>query len=190
MIADRFATLTRAFTSTTAAVLRPLPVLGTLILAIAVTLGVLPATPALAQAQATSPAGKEAWEQTREKITGMRAQARQMRADALQAYSVAEQKCLKKFLASDCLNDARKSRVEVERQAAAIEREAQSIERQIKAEKHAAEIARNEEKAQRDATDATRRAEETRIKAEKNATHRAKQLAKTHPCPCDCPPAR
>lgn len=143
------------------------------------------ALPAAAQnAPESGPAG---WEQTRAKITELRTKARQLRNDAALQYGLEEKKCLQKFLASDCLDAARKARVAVEHQASASESEAQALERGIKAEQHAAQIVRNEEKSRKDAADAARRAEQARMKEEKNARRLEKKMAKEKPCPCDCP---
>lgn len=144
----------------------------------------LAAHPAAAQERT-----KEDWEKTREKITELRAQARQMRAEAAQQYAVAEKRCLQKFLASDCLEDARKARVALEHQASAVEREAQALDRGVKAEQHAAQMIQNQERAKQSAAEAGRRAEQARQKEEKNASRLAKKAAKEKPCPCDCPPA-
>jgi hypothetical protein len=145
-------------------------------------LAVLPAA-----AQQAPGAGPEGWEQTRAKITELRNQARQLRNDAALQYERAEKKCLQKFLASDCLDAARKARVAVEHQASASEREAQALDRGIKVEQRAVKMARNEEKIQKDAADAARRTEQARMKEEKNARRLEKKMAKEKPCPCDCP---
>lgn len=158
----------------------PLPLAGVMVAAL-----LFAALPAAAQ-QAQAPA-REDWEAKRAKITELRTQARQMRAEAAQQFATAEKLCLQKFLAADCLADARKAKVGREQQAGAIEREAQALDREIKAEQRATRMARNEEKARQNTADAGQRAEQMRRKADQNARRQEEKAAKAQPCPCDCP---
>ena len=130
----------------------------------------------------------EDWEKTRDRIAEMRAQARQVRQEAFAKRNEAEKKCQAKFLASSCLEDARKSQIEEERQAKGIENEASALERKLKAHQHALKEAQRNDKTQRQDAEANKRAAKIRQEEEKTQKRLEKKAAKARSqcaCPCD-----
>jgi hypothetical protein len=143
------------------------------------------ALPALAQQAA--PRSDAERMQAREEIAALRQQARQLRAEAYEQFGVAEKQCLQKFLANDCIDQARRARNDTERQAKELEKKAEKGERDLKTELRAIKAAQREEKARSQEQAAAKRAAQTRLDAEKNTQRQEKQRAKQQPCPCDCP---
>jgi hypothetical protein len=140
-----------------------------------------------ATAQQAAPRSDAERMQAREEITALRQQARQLRAEAYEQFGAAEKQCLQKFLTDDCIDTARRARIDKERQAKELEKTAEKNERELKTELRAIKAAQREEKAKAQEQGAAKRAAQARLDAEKNARRQEQQRARQQPCPCDCP---
>ena len=158
--------------------------------------------PAWAQAPATAaPEGPR----TLEEAAALRARAEQMREDAGKTFAAEQTACYQKFLASKCLDEAKKRRTQAEIEARKIDnqgrifqREAKRAEVEANDAKRAAEAAEQErqaadgrrkaaeeqaERAARDAQRQKRDAERAAKKARENAQREAKAAARAAPAP-------
>lgn len=134
------------------------------------------ALPAFAQEAATPPG--EDWEQLRAQAKGLRDQTSQMRQEAKQQLEAANVSCWEKFLVSACMEDAKKEKQRVEREASRIDLDALAIERRVEAHDREVKQARHAAKfAEKDAK-AARRAEQIRLDDEQRRRKEAERAAK------------
>jgi hypothetical protein len=101
-----------------------------------------PAVPGWAAAQE-----KEAWQQRRERITELHAQARQMRYDAKLRHDADMARCSGELLPSGCIDKANKRRLEMDNQAMRLDHQAAQLGREARNEVKAAKEANKVERA-------------------------------------------
>lgn len=140
--------------------------------------------PSLAAEENTAPLDRVA---VREKIDALKAQSRKLRAEAQQTAEAEEGKCRQKFLASNCLDAARKQRTEKEKQAKKIENEADTLDRRIKAENRTIRQRQKDEKIQRTEESKAQQNEQAQRKAEKTKQREEQKRKKEQRCDCPCP---
>lgn len=90
----------------------------------------------------------EDWDALREQARRMQAQAVRLRTESQQAHEKAERDCWKKFLVSDCQNDAKEALRAARREARRLEVEAGRIERRITEHERRERVARKQAKQQ------------------------------------------
>jgi hypothetical protein len=120
----------------------PIVWLSLLILALPLQAEETPVTPA------ADPQTPAEWNALREQGQQMQAQAGRLRTEAQAAHATAERTCWKKFLVSDCLEDARQAQRDAEREARRLEVEAGRIERRITEHERRERIARKQAEKQ------------------------------------------
>lgn len=90
----------------------------------------------------------EDWDALREQARQMQAQAARLRTESQQAHEKAERDCWKKFLVSDCQNDAKEALRAARQEARRLEVEAGRIERRITEHERRERVARKQAKRQ------------------------------------------
>ncbi|MDX9994793.1 MAG: hypothetical protein RBS28_05660 [Rhodocyclaceae bacterium] len=90
----------------------------------------------------------EDWDALREQARQMQAQASGLRTKSQQAHEKAERDCWKKFLVSDCQNDAKEALRAARQEAKRLEVEAGRIERRITEHERRERVARKQAERQ------------------------------------------
>lgn len=88
------------------------------------------------------PATAAGWDALGEQARQMQAQAARLRTESQQAHAAAERDCWKKFLVSDCLDDAKAALRTARQEARRLEVEAGRIERRITEHERRERVAR------------------------------------------------
>lgn len=121
---------------------------------------------------AQEPSQGEDWKARRERISVMRAQARQIRRDAVNEFNTATGRCLQEIINAQCLEAARNKRAAADAEALRIEKAVQTLDTRAKDEARAEKEANQAEKTRLSTTDTTKQEVKTRIQQEKAALRR------------------
>jgi len=140
------------------------------------------ACPALAQETDTREVD---WEQLRVQAASLRDRAERIRTAADENRATSERACQDKLLVAGCMEDARTTHQEAERNARRIELEAIEIDKRLRRHDYEAKLQQRAEKNRENAIKAAERAEkfrqdeeERRIKNEKRAAKAAERREK------------
>jgi hypothetical protein len=121
----------------------------------------------LLHAQQVPAQPKQDWQVTRDHITELRGQARQLRTDADLAFTDSENRCLKKSSSVKCLKKAKTTLSEAKFEAKRLEKEAQDLENEIKAHSRETKKAQKIEREKMFGTAGNKHETEARLKKEK-----------------------
>lgn len=109
----------------------------------------------------------EDWKARRERLSAKRAQMRQMRIDAQNAFNEASNRCMQEIANFRCLETARSKRAAVDAEALRLEKAISDEEGRIKREARAEKEANIAERDRRFATNTTKQAVQARNRQEK-----------------------